>query len=240
MGNGGVFEPGSFNLIRITSSTSPSPSAAPTTLTAPLITMFISSFLVPFVALGACVLAVPAVSDTPHDRKWDVFWLTGHILTESPPASAAYDLTRSGAGGYPIEPPNLLTHLDTRGTPKHSRDLAASGPPPQSDSPPRFDGTCMYDERHEVIAALAVSRAYLTAAIEYLESRNDKALYKRWFGAYDRRRAGIVLHTLTWIRNEVIVVTPFSCACTLQNRPSWCTYIFQSWNRHSATNDALE
>ena len=73
---------GSFNLVRITSPTSV-PLLDPF---ASFVIMLFSSLHAPLVALGAFavgVLAVPAVSDAAHDRKWISFCLTaGYPLME--------------------------------------------------------------------------------------------------------------------------------------------------------------
>ena len=168
-----------------------------------------------------------------------VSWPAGHLLMESPPVSATYDLTRSGAGGHSIEPPNLFNHLDARGTPQHSRDLAGVGPP-QDLHKLTFTPSCGSDRRPDVINAIVVSKQYITAAIEYLENQNDKAIYVRWFGTYDHHRADRVVQVLTWLRNQRISEARVGCQCTDDSEPFQCTYIFRSWNRHSVVNEALE
>lgn len=79
---GYLSRPGSCNLVGITSLSPFIRFALPTTS---FVAMFFPTLRAPFVALGAYaagVLAVPAVSDTTHDREWILFLLGGHLLKE--------------------------------------------------------------------------------------------------------------------------------------------------------------
>ena len=56
-----------------------------TSPTASFVIMFLSTLCAPLVALSAYtagVLAISAVSDTSHPRKWVAFWLARHPLME--------------------------------------------------------------------------------------------------------------------------------------------------------------
>ena len=171
------------------------------------------------------------------------------ILWNDPPASAAYDLTRSGAGDSSIMPPNPLPYIDTGGTPKDfhanvediantkvSRDLAAFRP----EHEPEFHN-CGRDRPNKVIRAIDISRTYVVKAIRYLRTQGPKPEYIHWFGEPDADRASDVEKVFVNIRNNNPMGYTYDCNCNNENLYTWVgTCIFRSWNHHSVANEFLE
>ena len=120
--------------------------------------------------------------------------------------SAAYDFTRSGAGGYSIKPSNLFTYVGAGGTLKNlyaaiegvaevklSGDLAIS-----RRAYGRREGIvftdCTWGEAESIFEAAVWGDDYIQDAYFYLEPITSATpRYTYWFGPYTQPRKETVL-----------------------------------------------
>ena len=159
-------------------------------------------------------------------------------MEKSPPVSAAYNFTRSGAGGYSIKPSNRFTYVDADGTLKDlyatvgdvarvelSGDLAVSRPVHYKRD--QFYG-CSQDERQQIQASAMIADIFVRRALEYLRKlESGTARYTLWFGQFDFVNMRVILGHLSLIDKYPVSAYTYTCICRDDTYPGYvgvCIY----------------
>ena len=126
-------------------------------------------------------------------------------MRQSPPVSAAYDFTRSGAGGYFIKPSNLFTYVDASSTLKNlhatieevaevklSGNLTVSRRVYDKREDINFFG-CTGEQEWDIRSAAVYANIYAENAYEYLKTISFSTdRYEYWFGPHTPPRQALV------------------------------------------------
>ena len=157
--------------------------------------------------------------------------------------SAAYNFTRSGAGGYFIKPSNLFTYVDAGGTLKNlhatvgdvaeiklSGNLAVSRVHHMKRAA-KFSG-CSDAQQSQLNTAATNAQKYASNAFSYLAATTrGTARYTTWFGVYTTSRRDTVRSNFGSINSNQFSGFTYNCDCALSFEGYYgyvCAYTLQS------------